>query len=311
MLYYIYVLQAMAITPMTGDPRAHMLNKLKDRLLGRSQMSSDENPADAMASERQVGDIHISEQMSPFDVGLWDDMTSGWYKNQEDEIYEGFHIAPEDVVLDVGCGDGGRSKFCAARGCHIIYSDIDPGKVSLTGELIKGSAARKKEGVVSDTDPLPLEAESVTRVIATEIIEHVDSPGKFLAELVRVGKPGGLYLLTVPDALSERTQVGLAAPQYFQKPNHIHIIEREQFRALVTDSGLEIVSHSFHGFFWTLWWMFFWSSGQPKIGPPWTDVLDHWTRTWAALKETPHGLKVKNSLDDLMPKCQVIVARKP
>jgi SAM-dependent methyltransferase len=253
----------------------------------------------------------VSEQLNPFDVGLWDDMTSGWYRNDVDEIFEGFHIAPADVVLDVGCGDGGRSMFCAARGCHVIYADIDPDKVAHKASRLEGSGARKQQGIVSDTDPLPLDAGTATRVIATEIIEHVDQPARFLAELVRVGAPGALYLLTVPEALAERAQVGVAAPQYFQKPNHIHCFDRQEFADLVTDAGLAIESHRVHGFFWTLWWMFFWSSAQPQIGPPWTELLDTWTRTWVALRETPQGPRVKEILDDLLPKSQVIVARKP
>ena len=292
-----------------------MLNKLKNRLLGQPRPASEGKPATAAAPARgdalPGADLPGAEQLSPFEVGLWDDMQSGWYRNECDEIYRGFHLAPADVVLDVGCGDGGRSAFCAARGCHVIYADIDPAKVAHTAERLRGSAARKLEGVVSDSAPLPLDAGTASRVIATEIIEHVDSPAQFLAELVRVGKPGALFLLTVPDAVAERAQTGLAAPQYFEKPNHIHIFDREQFRTLVTDAGLEVVSHSFHGFFWSLWWMFFWSSGQPQVGPPWTDLLDYWTRTWSALNETPQGLKVKESLDELMPKFQVIVARKP
>jgi hypothetical protein len=40
-------------------------------------------------------------------------------------------------------------------------------------------------------------------------------------------------------------------------------------------------------------------------------VLDNWARTWAALLDTPHGLKVKRVLDDFMPKSQIIIARKP
>jgi SAM-dependent methyltransferase len=238
-------------------------------------------------------------------------MTSGWYRNEVDEIFEGFHVGPADVVLDVGCGDGGRSMFCAARGCHIIYADIDPEKVALTAQRLQGSNASKQQGIVSDTDPLPLETGTATRVIATEIIEHVDQPSRFLAELVRVGAPGALYLLTVPEALAEQAQVGLAAPQYFQKPNHIHTFDRTQFAELVQGAGLEIERRRVHGFFWTLWWMFFWSSSQPQIGPPWTDLLDAWTRTWIALRETPQGPRVKEILDDLLPKVQVIVARKP
>jgi SAM-dependent methyltransferase len=281
-----------------------MLNRLKDILAGHSR-APDPSERPATGSEPDSG------QLDPFEVGLWDDMSSGWYRNEQDEIFQGFPVAPKDVVLDVGCGDGGRSLFCATRGCHVIYSDIDPEKVVLTAERLRGSAAREQQGIVSDTDPLPLEPETVSRVIATEIIEHVEDPGRFLGELVRVGTPGALYLLTVPGDLGEKAQVGLAAPQYFQKPNHIQVISRPEFEALIGDAGLEVVSYSEHGFFWTLWWMFFWSSAQPQVGPPWTDLLDSWARTWVALRETPQGPMVKDALDAILPKFQVVVARKP
>lgn len=288
-----------------------MYKKLKSLFSARPPLAQESEAKDAVEVSLPAEDPGSPQQLDPFAVGLWDDMTSGWYRNDSDEIFEGFPISGEDVVLDVGCGDGGRSMFCAARGCHIIYSDIDPEKVAVTAQKLQGSSAREQRGIVSDTDPLPLEDGTASRVIATEIIEHVDEPSRFLAELVRVGKPGALFLLTVPEAAAERAQVGFAAPQYFQKPNHIHIIDRDEFTRLVTDAGLEVVSHSTHGFFWTLWWMFFWSSGQPQIGPPWTDLLDHWTRTWLALRETPQGPQVKKVLDELLPKCQVMVARKP
>jgi len=288
-----------------------MFKKLKRLVAGAFRESGADDALESGDTAVVKDEVARSDQLNPFDVGLWDDMASGWYRNEDDEMFAGFHVGADDIVLDVGCGDGGRSMFCAVRGCHIIYSDIDADKVSHTGQRLQGSAARCQEGIVSDSDPLPLADGLVSRVIATEIIEHIDDPARFLEELVRVGRPGALYLLTVPGASGERAQMGFAAPQYFQKPNHIHIMDEDEFSGLVSAAGLEVVSHSAHGFFWTLWWMFFWSSGQPQIGPPWTEVLDQWTRTWIALRETPQGPRVKEVLDEILPKSQVIVARKP
>lgn len=305
---------AMAIEGPTvyyrSPPTEHL--DMLEWLKKRPQTPSDTAPASKIVEEHSSGaPTSVPEPVDPFEVGLWDEMDSGWYRNDEDELFKGFKICPEDVVLDIGCGDGGRSVFCAQRGCHIIHSDIDPAKVDRTAQRLVGSPARVTEGVVSDTDPLPLDPETATRIIATEILEHVDSPQRFLAELARVGKPGALYLLSVPDPAGENAQIDLAAPQYFQKPNHIHVFEREEFSNLVTEAGLEVVDKSYFGFYWTIWWLCFWSTGQPQLAPPWDEVLLNWTRTWESLMRTPQGWKVKQTLNNLMPKCQVIIARKP
>ena len=60
-----------------------------------------------------------------------------------------------------------------------------------------------------------------------------------------------------------------------------------------------------------MWWILYWA-GQDELeaGAPGTAVLSHWNKTWAALLETPTGLRIKQALDEFMPKSQVIVARK-
>ncbi|WP_215199644.1 methyltransferase domain-containing protein, partial [Escherichia coli] len=59
-----------------------------------------------------------------------------------------------------------------------VAEDFQPGFAHQCGEL---------ECLVSDCDPLPLADATATRVVSTEVIEHVDDPRQFLAELVRVG----------------------------------------------------------------------------------------------------------------------------
>lgn len=40
-------------------------------------------------------------------VGLIDAVNAGWYQNDSDELFRGFPISAEDIVVDVGCGAGG------------------------------------------------------------------------------------------------------------------------------------------------------------------------------------------------------------
>lgn len=37
-----------------------------------------------------------------------------WFKEETDELLEGFKISPEDIVLDVGCGDSPFLLFAPA-----------------------------------------------------------------------------------------------------------------------------------------------------------------------------------------------------
>ncbi|SIS13331.1 Methyltransferase domain-containing protein [Aquipseudomonas alcaligenes] len=256
------------------------------------------------------------------DVGLRDAIQSGFYRNATDELFTGFPISSADVVLDVGCGGGGAVDWAARRGAHVVFTDIVAGKVEALLQRLQGSPAASVRGYVCDAAPLPLANGEASRITCMEVLEHVPQPKALLAELVRVGQPGALYLLSVPDARAEHIQKGYAPAAYFETPNHIHIFERDEFAALVEGAGLIIERHTTYGFYWTLWTMFYWvwaksnnvdTTGESFdiVHPPYPPLLDDWARVWNALIEMPESAQLKAALDDLLPKSQVIVARKP
>jgi SAM-dependent methyltransferase len=242
-------------------------------------------------------------------VGMTDAMLSGWFRNELNEVFTGVPISAADVVIDVGCGDGGNLNFCANRGAHVIAVDIDGTALADAKRRLSGSPARVLEFHEATAEAIPVESGTATRVICTEVLEHVDDPAVVLAELKRVAAPGALFLITVPDALQERMQTHVAPDVYFAKPNHIRIIERDEFRDLVSGAGLEVVAHETYGFFWSIWFALFWSTGV-DLTDTHHPVLDGWTTTWQNVLATEKGRLLKRQLDDFMPKSQVIVARK-
>lgn len=251
-------------------------------------------------------------QQDPFDgmdVSQRDEYLSGWYHRETGDLLEGFRVGPEDIVVDVGCGDGHMAHFCANRGAAVIFADIDETKVAKVAKLLAGVPARAATPVVSDANPLPLPDGCATKVVATEVLEHVDDPEQFMSELVRIGAPGARYLLTVPDPASETAQQPIAAPAYFEKPNHVRIIGRAEFDALVTRAGLVIERRVHYGFYWSMWWCLFWACRQDLLDP-WHPVLQNWDRTWGALLALPDGPRIKRALDEFMPKSQALIARK-
>jgi SAM-dependent methyltransferase len=255
------------------------------------------------SAARQPSDIFLT------DLGLRDDASVGGFNYQTGELRPGFAITADDIVLDVGCGEGIESLFCAEQGAHIIYVDSDAEQVAIAGRRLAGAGARALTPIVSDTNPLPLPDGIASRIIAGEVIEHVDDPAQFLSELFRAGRPGAQYLFAVPDPAAENLQKGLAAPAHFEKPNHIRIIGRDEFARMVTDAGLVIEHRGAYGFYRTIWWMFFWVC---KIDlPGGHPLLESWSNTWQTLLEMPEGADVRATLNDILPKSQYIVARKP
>lgn len=256
------------------------------------------------------------------DCGLVDAVQSGWYQSESDELFKGFAISAADSVLDVGCGAGGATLFSANRGAHVAFTDVVAEKIESLKARVAQTKARKFEGFVSDSIPLPVADASMSRVISMEVLEHVEDPAAFLRELVRVGQPGALYLLAVPDPVGEHIQKGFAPEYYFERPNHIHIFEREEFGRLVTDAGLEIVRRDSFGFFWTFWMFLYWSVAKQAGGelqgtshdvvqPPYPPILNDWAKLWHQVIKMPEAAPMKQALDQLLPKSQVIIARKP
>jgi ubiquinone/menaquinone biosynthesis C-methylase UbiE len=260
-------------------------------------------PSPDVAAEAGVAEFDI-EWLGLVDAGL-----SGWYLNDTDELFRGIPISKEDIVVDVGCGDGGAILFCAQRGAEVIAVDIDADVIARIESRLAGLPTKAFSTYVSDASPLPLPDALATRIICSEVLEHVDDPESVLAELFRIGASGARYLLTIPDPLQEAMQKHVAPDSYFQKPNHVRVIERHQFADMVQRAGLVIEEKAYYGFYWGMWWALFWGCGI-ELGES-HPILENWAETWKALLQTRRGIELKRRLDQFMPKSQLIVAYKP
>lgn len=278
-----------------------MLQRIRRRLSpGSSPAAGDISPDDALPKWTQ--EAHA--------LGLRDAYLSGFYRTAAGEVYSGVPVGPDDVVLDVGCGEGGALAYCAGMGARVIAVDHDPTTVAKAETLIRDRGTGEKDFLVASADALPLPDRTASRILCMEVLEHVADPRTVLSELARVGQPGALYLLTVPDPRGEAMLEVLGPQSYFEPPNHIRIIGRDEFEDLVTGAGLHVISHDYYGFYWLFWLALCWSRDVPTDGPQ-DDTLFYWAKTWAALLDSPGGPEVQRTMDRFMAKSQIIVARKP
>jgi SAM-dependent methyltransferase len=260
--------------------------------------------------------------VSPRDVGLHDAVLDGWFLGDSGELLKGFAITADDTLLDVGCGEGVATLFAVRQGASVIFTDSEHDKVRDLARQVEAQSDKSNLGLVSNSLPLPLADGCASKVVCMEVLEHIDQPEPFMAELVRMGRPGALYLLSVPAPVGEHLQRGIAPASYFQSPNHVQIFTPERFAALVEDVGLVIEHRQATGFFWVMGMIFFWASERAagrdpggavrdRIQAPYPPLMESWARTWQDLLAQPNGLAIKQMLDQFMPKSQVIIARKP
>ena len=122
----------------------------------------------------------------------------------------GSRQAQRTRVLDIGCGHGALSLTLAeSAGLDVVAMDVLESRVR---SVAARKATRAPEAVArvriirADAESLPFRSESFDAVVATEVLEHLDEPGRMLAEAHRVLRPAGRYFMTTPnsDALPYR-----------------------------------------------------------------------------------------------------------
>jgi len=237
---------------------------------------------------------------------------SGWFNNDTGELFSGVHVRPGTKVVDVGCGDGGYVRFCSNMGADVTFIDSDEEKVKGLEQLLSTAGKGDFRGIVSDCNPIPLADGYADLVINTEVLEHVQDPRAFLQEVIRIGSDDATYLLTVPDARGENLLRDVANPIYFREPYHINIFTAEDFASLVTSCGLEILQHDFQAAYWSIFFLLKWATVEPgehilaNVQP----ATQLWTQTWNEILEHPQGKKIRDALNQALPRCQVIVARR-
>jgi SAM-dependent methyltransferase len=92
-------------------------------------------------------------------------------------------------LLDVGCGE---MPFRAL---------LEPG-ASYTGIDVPGAQAfgmgSSSDIIAFDGRSIPFSDASFDHVLCTEVLEHVEEPSALISEMLRVLRPGGTILVTVP-----------------------------------------------------------------------------------------------------------------
>lgn len=100
-------------------------------------------------------------------------------------------------VIDAACGTGYGSKIVLDNGAERYDGfDLSVDAISEARRLYDIEGLRFERG---DVTCLPVEGHSYDLYVSIETIEHVENDRAFLAEVVRVLKPGGKFICSTPN----------------------------------------------------------------------------------------------------------------
>jgi SAM-dependent methyltransferase len=233
------------------------------------------------------------------------------------DLEKRFPVAPDDCVLDMGCG-GGRHAFALyRRGADVTAFDMDAGELKdvaamfaamrEAGEVPGGARARVVRGTAYD---LPFADGTFDRVIAAEVLEHLPQDDRAMRELFRVLKPGGLIAVTVPRWGPELVCWALSSQYHEVEGGHVRIYRGGELRRRLTAAGLiPVDAHHTHALHAPYWWLKC-AVGVDDADNPLVKAY-HRLLVWDLMKKPRLTRWLEKALDPVVGKSLVVYLRKP
>ncbi|GAA3979645.1 methyltransferase domain-containing protein [Mucilaginibacter dorajii] len=107
---------------------------------------------------------------------------------------------PGETICDIGCGVGDLVFKIAAYGANVIGIDNDENFLTVARK--NNLTHTNVKFICSDADHIPLEDNSIDKIIVHRVLQHVIDHESVIKECCRILKPGGTLQIVEPDYLS-------------------------------------------------------------------------------------------------------------
>ncbi|MEW6163749.1 MAG: class I SAM-dependent methyltransferase [Pseudomonadota bacterium] len=129
-------------------------------------------------------------------------------------------------VMDFGCGDGAFSWALTRAGARV--TGVDSSDVAIAyAQRRHGALATHAQFYCENCYETHFPDASFDGLVSTDVIEHVQHTDRFLREIVRILKPGGIAVVTTPIRLTEQPLDCLHVAEWF--PSEFEEIIRGHF----------------------------------------------------------------------------------
>jgi 2-polyprenyl-3-methyl-5-hydroxy-6-metoxy-1,4-benzoquinol methylase len=169
-------------------------------------------------------------------------------------------LRPHSLILDAGCGSG-RHLRALAKLPDLKIIGIDRNGSDLNDALTSLKSmpdALSDNYLVSRADikNLPFASASFDCVICSEVLEHIPEHENALKELVRILKPQGDFVVSVPRYFPEKICWLISPAYYNEEGGHIRIYKKKKLQKMLANQGVKCwkinYKHALHAPYWWL-----------------------------------------------------------
>ena len=162
----------------------------------------------------------------------------------------------------------------------------------------------------ADALAMPFANQAFDVVICSEVLEHIPEHQRAMGEIVRVLKPGGTLVVSVPRWFPEKICWALSREYHQANQGHVRIYRAKPLKKMLASHGIFFFAgHHAHSLHTPYWWL------KCLLGPTRTDSLAvnlyHRFLTWDILQQPRLIRWLEHLLNPILGKSLVLYFKKP
>lgn len=150
--------------------------------------------------------------------------------------FAGVRLGAASRVLDIGCGAAPGLRYLRSRGLTAFGCDVSAVALAAARAALPGAALVRCDLELA----LPFADGQFDLLILSEVVEHVGALPTLLAEMRRILRPSGAFVLTTPNRWDVRRVVGaLGGPSWSgdRDPTHVNLQTPRSLRRHLAAAG--------------------------------------------------------------------------
>ena len=140
------------------------------------------------------------------------------------------YVPSKSKVLDIGCGFGEALGYYRSIGCEAYGYELDEN----AGRIASAQGLNIRQGIF---EPGHWEESFFDVVTLDQVLEHIYEPVDFLTGLRKVLRPGGLLILSTPNAVGLGLKLWGKKWIHWHAPYHVHLYTPKSLHGVLAKCG--------------------------------------------------------------------------